>query len=254
MPTPRPDLANSGRLAKHFDSAILILIVLSSITLALDNPLKNPASNYKRVLFYIDCIFTFAFLLECLIKMVALGFFYNNLGDKFPAYIRSSWNLLDFVVVVASLTDFSIYLTGRQTGRALKSLKALRALRALRPLRVISRNEGLRLVVNALLASIPAMTNVIMVCLLFLMIFAIMGINFFKGSFYHCEFVKMESAFSNANSLSQPAVQMGIKSSHDCADRGGEWVNKRSNFDDIVKAMICLFEMMTTEGWMKVMY
>ena len=87
-----------------------------------------------------------------------------------------------------------------------------------------------------------------------LRIFAIMGINFFKGSFYHCEFVKMESAFSNANSLSQPAVQMGIKSSHDCADRGGEWVNMRSNFDDIVKAMICLFEMMTTEGWMKVMY
>lgn len=200
--TPNSALANSGKQAKLFDSAILVLIVLSSLTLALDNPLDNPDSNYKKLLFYIDCIFTFAFLFECIIKTIALGFFTNNLGDQFPAYIRSSWNLLDFIVVIASLTDFFIFLTGRQTGRALKSLKALRALRALRPLRVISRNEGLRLVVNALLASIPAMTNVIMVCLLFLMIFAIMGINFFKGSFFHCEFQAEETAFSLAHSLS----------------------------------------------------
>lgn len=54
LPTPRAALANSGKLAKHFDSAILALIVLSSLTLALDNPLDNPASNFKRVLFYID--------------------------------------------------------------------------------------------------------------------------------------------------------------------------------------------------------
>ena len=161
---------------------ILTLIILSSLSLAFDNPLNNPNSLFKAVLFYIDCVFTFTFLIECIIKVIAFGFLFNNLGPKKQPYIRSAWNFLDFIVVVASMIDFGIFVSGSTAGgSALKSLKALRALRALRPLRVISRNEGLRLVVNALLSSIPAMTNVIMVCTLFLMIFAIMGINFFKG-------------------------------------------------------------------------
>ena len=80
--------------------------------------------------------------------------------------------------MLASLADFFI---GPSGGSALKSLKALRALRALRPLRVISRNEGLKLVVNALFSSLPALGNVMLVCGLFVLIFAILGINFFKG-------------------------------------------------------------------------
>jgi hypothetical protein len=70
---------------------------------------------------------------------------------------------------------------------ALKSLKALRALRALRPLRVISRNEGLKLVVNSLFSALPALGNVMLVCGLFVLIFAILGTNFFKGKYFRCD-------------------------------------------------------------------
>ena len=77
----------------------------------------------------------------------------------------NGWNILDFVVVSASLLDLFVYIqnTDSVDTEQLKSLKALRALRALRPLRMISRNEGMRLVVNALFASIPSMTNVLIV-------------------------------------------------------------------------------------------
>lgn len=153
--------------------------------------------------------------------------------------------MLDFIVVFASLFDFFVWVSGRDGGRALKSLKALRALRALRPLRVIAKNEGLRLVVNALLASIPAMTNVILVCLLFLLIFAIMGINFFKGTFYACE---------NLPSMHSEDILEKINDRFDCLNNGGFWENGRSNFDNIFNAVLCLFEMMTTEGWLNVMY
>jgi len=44
----------------------------------------------------------------------------------------------------------------------------------------------MRLVVNALLASLPSMTNVLLVCTLFILIFSIMGVNFFKGAFWRC--------------------------------------------------------------------
>jgi voltage-dependent calcium channel T type alpha-1G len=52
---------------------------------------------------------------------------------------------------------------------------------------MIARNEGMKLVVNALLASLPSMTNVLLVCSLFILIFSIGGVNFFKGAFFRCE-------------------------------------------------------------------
>lgn len=92
------------------------------------------------------------------------------------------------MVVLASIFDIYILIqnTDSSYSEQLSSLKALRALRALRPLRMISRNEGMRLVVNALFASIPSMTNVLIVCLLFILIFASTGISFFAGKFYYC--------------------------------------------------------------------
>jgi len=123
-------------------------------------------------------------------------------------------------------------------------LKALRALRALRPLRVISKNEGMRLIVNALLASIPSMTNVLLVCSLFILIFAIMGVNFFKGTFYSCH---------DPPNSTKPIDMELIITYDDCIAAGGVWVNKEANFDSTLMAMLTLFIMMTTEGWVDVM-
>ena len=107
-------------------------------------------------------------------------------------------------------------------------MKALRAIRALRPLRMISRNEGLRLVVNSLFSSVPAMTNVLLVCLILLLIFAIMGVNFFKGRFYSCQ------------GLTQSQLQ-NVDTSNDCISKGGTWKNSFSNFDNVFNAMLTLF-------------
>lgn len=52
---------------------------------------------------------------------------------------------------------------------------------------MVSKNEGMKLVVGALMTSIPSMTNVLVVCMLLLLIMAIVGVNLFKGAFYHCE-------------------------------------------------------------------
>ena len=52
---------------------------------------------------------------------------------------------------------------------------------------MIARDEGMRLVVNALLASLPSMTNVLLVFTLSIMIFGVMGVGLFKGTFFHCQ-------------------------------------------------------------------
>lgn len=45
-----------------------------------------------------------------------------------------------------------------------------------------------------------------------------------------------------------------IMTKWDCLDYGGEWINPEDNFDDVVAAMVTLFGMMTTEGWLDVMW
>ena len=54
----------------------------------------------------IDLIHTVLFTIEMLIKIIGLGFFYNNLKDaQLQPYIRSTWNILDFFVVMSSLLE-----------------------------------------------------------------------------------------------------------------------------------------------------
>lgn len=125
----------------------------------------------------------------------------------------------------------------------MSALKALRALRALRPLRTISRAEGLKLIVDALLRAIPALGNVIMVSALFVFIFSIIGINFFKGLFFKC-YLPHEI----------DSITIDAHSKYSCLARGGLWLNERNNFDNIGSALLTLFEIMTTEGWAAVMF
>merc|ERR1719473_417595 len=98
------------------------------------------------------------------------------------AYLRDAWNILDFVIVIVSI--ISLAAAGVP---GLKSLRSLRTLRVLRPLRLVNRYPGLKLVVNALLASGPKILDVLVVCLLFFLIFAIIGINYFKGRLAMCD-------------------------------------------------------------------
>lgn len=149
-------------------------------------------------------------------------------------YIKSYWNILDFVVVVASLMDLLFMVLSVDIDQ-LKALKALRAFRALRPLRMIARNEGMKLVVNALLASLPSMTNVLLVCSLFILIFSIGGVNFFKGTFFRCE-----NKF--VNGITVKIIDLSkVKNKADCLREGGNWVNANSNFDNCIQAMSTLF-------------
>ena len=70
----------------------------------------------------------------------------------------------------------------------LKALKAIRTMRALRPLRALRRFPGMKLAVNCLLRSIPLMLPMALVCILFFIIFGILGLQFFAGKFWYCEF------------------------------------------------------------------
>ena len=89
---------------KMFDDTVLTLIILSSIMLVIDNPLLDPKSDFMNILGVIDICFTVLFFIEAMIKIIAKGFFYNNLGPVLP-YMDSYWNMLDAFVVAGLLVD-----------------------------------------------------------------------------------------------------------------------------------------------------
>jgi len=166
------DIVNHPR----FDRIILIMIVISSVLLAMENPLNDPDSNFNFILFYLDATFTTFFALECVIKILSYGLFFN--GED--SYLKSSYNLLDFFIVLISILSLSF------EDADLGFLKILRLLRILRPLRVISRNEGLKIALSALFMAMPNIINVSIVSALFMMIFSIIGVFYFNGRFYKC--------------------------------------------------------------------
>lgn len=68
------------------------------------------------------------------------------------AYLRDSWNKLDFFIVSFSVLT---WIVNAVSSSKASFLKIFRALRALRPLRIVAKNEGMKLVVDSLLASFP---------------------------------------------------------------------------------------------------
>uniref|UniRef100_A0A182M232 Sodium channel protein n=1 Tax=Anopheles culicifacies TaxID=139723 RepID=A0A182M232_9DIPT len=155
-----------------FEWFVLVLIFASSITLCFEDIHLDKNKDLKRILYWTNLVFCLIFIIEMFLKWIALGF---------TKYFSSFWTILDFVIVFVSV--FSLLIEENEN---LKVLRSLRTLRALRPLRAISRWQGMRIVVNALMYAIPSIFNVLLVCLVFWLIFSIMGVQFFGGKFFKC--------------------------------------------------------------------
>ncbi|NWI12602.1 SCN5A protein, partial [Crypturellus soui] len=224
-----------------FESFIIFMILLSSGTLAFEDIHLSKRTHIKPMLAFLDKIFTFIFVLEMFLKWVAYGF---------KKYFTSAWCWLDFLIVhVSSAPNLCRRISLINIiGSSLAYMKSLRTLRALRPLRALSRFEGMRVVVNALVGAIPSIMNVLLVCLIFWLIFSIMGVNLFAGKFGKC--VNLTEEDSELNS--------SINDITDCKNYNNTgkiyWVNVKVNFDNVGSGYLALLQVATFKGWMEIMY
>lgn len=151
--------------SKRFENILTAAIVISSIVLALDNPLRDPASSISHTLHGLNVSFALLFIVEFVVKVLAYGPW---------QYFRDTWNLLDFTCVVASVMDMLNVSGG-------SALRLVRMIRITRSLRMINRSQ-LKVVVEALLLSLPSVVNVGAVFSVFMLVFAIFGVTFLKVS------------------------------------------------------------------------
>uniref|UniRef100_A0A8C2G7F7 Sodium channel protein n=1 Tax=Cyprinus carpio TaxID=7962 RepID=A0A8C2G7F7_CYPCA len=220
-----------------FESFIIFMILLSSGALAFEDIYIEQRKTIKTVLEYADKVFTYIFILEMLLKWVAYGF---------VKYFTNAWCWLDFLIVDVSLVSLVANALGYSE---LTAIKSLRTLRALRPLRALSRFEGMRVVVNALLGAIPSIMNVLLVCLIFWLIFSIMGVNLFAGKYYHCVNITSDEMFP-ISVVNNKSDCFALITNNDSA----RWKNVKINFDNVGAGYLALLQVATFKGWMDIMY
>ncbi|XP_078529785.1 voltage-dependent L-type calcium channel subunit alpha-1C isoform X1 [Lissotriton helveticus] len=221
-----------------FTNLILFFILLSSISLAAEDPVRH-FSFRNQILGNADYVFTSIFTVEIILKMTAYGAFLHK-----GSFCRNYFNILDLLVVGVSLISFGIQ------SSAINVVKILRVLRVLRPLRAINRAKGLKHVVQCVFVAIRTIGNIVIVTTLLQFMFACIGVQLFKGKLYSCtDSSKITEADCKGNfitykdgDVTHPIIQPR------------SWENSKFDFDNVLTAMMALFTVSTFEGWPELLY
>uniref|UniRef100_A0A5F8GQR5 Voltage-dependent L-type calcium channel subunit alpha n=1 Tax=Monodelphis domestica TaxID=13616 RepID=A0A5F8GQR5_MONDO len=224
--------------ATWFTNFILLFILLSSISLAAEDPIQADSFRNK-ILGYFDIAFTTVFTIEIVLKMTTYGAILHK-----GSFCRNYFNILDLLVVAVSLIS-----TGIESS-AISVVKILRVLRVLRPLRAINRAKGLKHVVQCVFVAIRTIGNIVLVTTLLQFMFACIGVQLFKGKFYSC---------NDLSKMTEPECK-GYYYVYKDGDPNQmqvyprEWLHNDFNFDNVLSAMLALFTVSTFEGWPQLLY
>jgi hypothetical protein len=127
--------------SRLFEFFILLCILVNSISMAFYDYTGHHTGHNAKIDFMGE-VFTWIFAVEALLKILAQGFFISKYS-----YIRDWWNVIDFMIVCFGLVDL--------LGVDATNFKAMRTLRVLRPLKTIKSVPSMRVLVSALISSLP---------------------------------------------------------------------------------------------------
>jgi len=144
-----------------FQGFIVSVILLNAIIIGAET-YPYMQANYGELLYTLDHICLWIFVLEIALKLIACG--------KHPvAYFKNGWNVFDFIIVAAA------FIPGMQS-----QTTVLRLIRLLRVLRLLSAMPGLQIMVTALINSIPRIAQMAMLSSLLFYIYAVIGQTLFS--------------------------------------------------------------------------
>jgi hypothetical protein len=225
-----------SKVVQHwlFDTVIILVILANCIILATDDPTTEIQEPWQE---NADYTFQGIYTAELVLKVVAMGFIFNE-----GAYMRDLWNIFDFIIVAFGYLQ---YLNINNGGF---DLRPLRVFRVLRPLRTVTSIEGLRILMNALAASIPMLLNAVIILIFFLTIFAIAGLQLWHGSLKN-------RCMETATGIFMEDRICGSKPCPDgyvCENFGASPNYDVTKFDNFPFSLLLVFTAVTKEGWTSV--
>lgn len=250
----------------RFDQISLSVIGLNCLTLALFDPLDPECKSTKcQVVSALELCWTIFFTVEFLFKWLVMGF----TGEG--GYWSDGWNRLDGIIVFFGLFDLVGAMAG---GVEIPGTSALRTLRAIRPLRALNKFPSLRILVNLLCETLPQMASVGILCFFVFFVFGILAVQLWNGLFrQRCYTPDGKSMFGDMNddpyictiTSDQQNGMAGCPASYQtfglealpftsCQRKGDNPHFGAIHFDNIFGAWVAIFQCITLEAWVDIMY
>lgn len=141
-----------------FNRFILSLIVLSGILVGIETyPAFEEGTSMGELLQFVQFVILIAFVIEISMKIIACG-------SRPQDFFSEPWNIFDLCIIVVCILPFN-----------LQSAAVVRMARILRALRMITVLPRLRLLVSALLRSIPSLGYIGVLLGLHFYIYSVIG-------------------------------------------------------------------------------
>uniref|UniRef100_A0A6I8MZ81 Voltage-dependent R-type calcium channel subunit alpha n=1 Tax=Ornithorhynchus anatinus TaxID=9258 RepID=A0A6I8MZ81_ORNAN len=216
---------------------ILATIIANCIVLALEQHLpEDDKTPMSRRLEKTEPYFIGIFCFEAGIKIVALGFIFHK-----GSYLRNGWNVMDFIVVLSGIlatagTHFNTHV----------DLRTLRAVRVLRPLKLVSGIPSLQIVLKSIMKAMVPLLQIGLLLFFAILMFAIIGLEFYSGKLHR-------ACILEGFDPPHPCGVQGCPAGYDCRD----WIGPNdgiTQFDNILFAVLTVFQCITMEGWTTVLY
>jgi voltage-gated sodium channel len=150
---------------RAFNNFILVTILVAAVVVGIQTYGERVA-EWHTILESIDLIILLIFTFEIVVKLLAEG------SHPFR-FFRDSWNVFDFLIV--AICWLAHFIPGMNAGL----IAVIRLARVLRVLRLINALPQLRLLVDAMLKSIPSMGYVGILLGVLFYIYAAMGVFLF---------------------------------------------------------------------------
>uniref|UniRef100_A0AAQ5Z0D8 Voltage-dependent calcium channel alpha-1 subunit IQ domain-containing protein n=2 Tax=Amphiprion ocellaris TaxID=80972 RepID=A0AAQ5Z0D8_AMPOC len=227
---------------------ILATIIANCIVLALEQHLpgedKTPMS--KR-LEKTEPYFIGMFCFEAGIKIIALGFVFHK-----GSYLRNGWNVMDFIVVLSGI----LAAAGAHMNISV-DLRTLRAVRVLRPLKLVSGIPSLQIVLKSIMKAMVPLLQIGLLLFFAILMFAIIGLEFYSGKLHYTCIPQpgiLENETVDSSEFEFPCGVRQCPAKYTCSDT---WIGPNdgiTQFDNILFAVLTVFQCITMEGWTTVLY
>ena len=146
--------------SRTFNNAIIGIIVLNSIVIGLQTS-NGVVDEIGGILDVLDTTLLTIFVIELIMRLIAYG----------SGFLKRPWSVFDFVVIGIALTPGA------------EAFSVVRALRILRALRLISQVPTMRVVVEALIRSLPGLGSTAILLMLIFYVGGVMTTVLFKTAF-----------------------------------------------------------------------
>ena len=161
------------KVALTFDTIIFICIIANTVVMAITY--FGEPEYYTMTLSVLNWAFAIIFTIEAAVKLIGYGI---------CGYFMQPWNTFDFVIVLGTAIGL-----GMSVGKDLGILSldidigpaatVIRSFRVARMIRLVRFAKPLRIIVDTLVAALPAMLNVSLLVMLVFFIYTVIGVQVF---------------------------------------------------------------------------